>query len=73
MKTGYIVWNCSNCDCEFFGVYRNFEDALRQFRKVVKNRFGECPRSYEDILQLLVEKEDGDDSLRITPFSEHED
>lgn len=73
MKEGYIVWNLSTCDCEFFGVYRSWDKALRQFRKVVRNRYGKCPRDYDDILDFLSEAEGlGDDSLRITKFEEND-
>lgn len=70
MKEGYIVWNESNCKSEFFGVYKTWEKALRQFRKVIRNRFGRCPRNYEDILDFLVENGDGDESYKISWFNE---
>ena len=70
MREGYIVWNLSNYDCEFFGVYKNPRRALTQFRKVIRNRYGRCPRKYEDILEFLSKVENGDDSLRISHFVE---
>lgn len=72
MKEGYIVWNLSNYDCEFFGVYRSWDKALSQFRKVVRNRYGKCPRKYDDILNYLVKVEDGDECIRITKFVEND-
>lgn len=75
MKEGYIVWNESNCKSEFFGVYRTWKKAFAQFRKIVRNKYGKCPRgSYEDIQDWLVgnEMEDGSDSLKITYFEEFE-
>lgn len=74
MKEGYIVWNLSNCDCEFFGVYKTFEKAEKQFRKVIRAKYGRCPRmSYDELLGWLIDNniEGGDDSLRITQFNEN--
>ena len=70
MKEGYIVWNLSNRNCEFFGVYKNPQRALTHLRKVVRNRYGKCPRKYEDIVDFLDKVENGDDSLRISYFVE---
>ena len=75
MKEGYIVWNESNCGSEFFGVYRSWEKAFAQFRRVVRKKYGKCPRgTYEDILNWLISDgiEDGDDSHKITYFEEGE-
>ena len=72
MKEGFIVWNESNYKSEFYGVYRTFERALKQLRRVTKAKYGKCPRSYDDIMDFLVENEDGGDSLKITAFSENE-
>lgn len=71
MKEGYIVWNESTVENEFFGVYRSWERAFRQFRKVIKNRYGRCPRNYDDILDYLNEVEGlGTESIKITKFVE---
>lgn len=73
MKEGYIVWNESNYGSEFFGVYKSWDAALKQFRKVIRVRFGKCPRgSYDDIQDWLVDNEieSGDDSYKITEFEE---
>lgn len=75
MKDGYIVWNDSTAGCEFFGVFKSYKPAFRLFRKVVKNRYGKCPRNYDDILTYLskIEVDDGlDDSIRITRFNQNE-
>lgn len=73
MKEGYIVWNESNCGSEFFGVYRTWEKAFFQFRRVIRNKYGKCPRgTYEDIQNWLIDNdiESGDDSIKITNFRE---
>ena len=74
MKEYYIVWNQTNYGdgFEFFGVHRRWESALRQYRKVVKNRYGRCPRAYDDIIDFLAENENYDDDLRITYFKEND-
>ena len=74
MKEGYIVWNNSNYGCEFFGVYRSEKQAMRQFRKVIRNRFGKCPRGdYNKIIDWLVDDvEDGDEGYAIEYFNENE-
>lgn len=68
MKDGYIVWNESTVENEFFGVFKGWQAALRHYRKVVKNRYGKCPRNYDDIIGYLADVEPGEDSLRITYF-----
>ena len=73
MREGYIVWNESTVENEFFGVYKSWERAFRQFRKVVKNRYGRCPRNYDDILDYLNEVEGlGTESIKITKFVEND-
>lgn len=73
MKEGYIVWNESTVENEFFGVFKNPQAALRHLRKVVRNRYGKCPRgSYKDLLDWLVNVESGEDSLGITYFNMNE-
>ena len=74
MKEGYIVWNLTNCGdgYEFFGVYKSYEKALKCFRRVVRERYGKCPKGdYCKIIEWLCGVEDGDDSFRITPFEEY--
>ena len=73
MREGYIVWNESTVENEFFGVYKSWERAFRQFRKVVKNRYGRCPRNYDDVLDYLNEVEGlGTESIKITKFVEND-
>lgn len=73
MKEGYIVWNNSNCGPEFFGVYRSEKQAIRQFRKVIRNRFGKCPRcDYDELIEWVVNHEDGDDGYEIRHFEEYD-
>ena len=76
MKGGYLVWNQSNYDegFEIFGVYRTREAAEKQFKKVLKNKFGKVPKNTEELLKWEDEA-CGDtgclDSYRITPFVEN--
>lgn len=75
MKEGYIVWNQSNYGNEFFGVYRTWDAAFKQFKKIIRARFGKCPRgSYNDIQSWLIDNEieDGDDSINISYFKQYE-
>lgn len=53
MKEGYIVWNQTNYGTgfEFFGVYKSKQAAERHLRRVVRNRFGKCPRNLEDLME----------------------
>lgn len=71
MKEGYIVANISNCGNEFFGVYKNHKTAERKLRKVIRTRFGKCPKD----LEKLVEEpyiEGGDSSYSIIYFKEND-
>lgn len=71
MKEGYIVMNVSNCGDEIFGAYKNLKRAERQLRKVIRNRYGRCPRD----LGELVNKpyiEGGDFSYQIIYFVEND-
>lgn len=74
MKEGYIVWNQTNYGdgYEFFGVYRSEEKAIKQLRKVVRNRFGKCPRKYEDIMYFVADVADDGDSFGIDYFCEND-
>lgn len=71
MKEGFIVANISNCGNEFFGVYKNEKRAERQLRKVIRNRYGRCPR---DLSELVNEPyiEGGDFSYQIIYFVEND-
>lgn len=74
MKQGYIVWNQTNYSWgyEFFGVYRTWESALRQYRKVIRTRYGKCPRGdYDAILKFLSEQGDTGDGYMISEFEEN--
>ena len=73
MKEGYIVWNQTayGDGFEFFGVYKSRKAAERQLRKVIRNRFGKCPRNLDDLIDFVDSQTDGEDSYSITPFYEH--
>ena len=71
MKEGYIVWNESTAESEFFGIYRSYEKALRQLRKVLRNRFGRCPHQEDKVWDFVSEISD-EDSYKITPFEEYD-
>lgn len=68
MKEGYIVWNESTVESEFFGVYRTEKKAEKALRKVAKNRLGRCPRDYDKMMSALDEYGEGYDSYHITYF-----
>lgn len=68
MKEGYIVWNNSNYGAEFFGVYKNPQTAERKLRRVVRDRFGYCPRDIADIIDMP--EIDGEDSYQVSYFRE---
>ena len=74
MKEGYIVWNLTNYGdgYEFFGVYKSYKKALKCFRRIVRERYGKCPRGdYSEISDWLCEIDNGGDSFRITLFKEY--
>lgn len=75
MKEGYIVWNLTNYGdgFEFYGVYKSEKKALKQLRRVIRTRYGKCPRAYSDIMDFVYDKEGGDmgDSYRIDYFNEN--
>lgn len=76
MAGGYIVWNLTNYNdgYEIFGVYRTREAAEKQFKKVLKNRFGKLPKDTDELLKWEDEVAEGTgclDSFRITPFVEN--
>ena len=72
MKEGYIVWNESNCESEFFGVFKTEKAAERHLRKVIRTRFGRCPRDLNDVYAEEPYTEGGDSSYKITPFYQDE-
>ena len=72
MKTGYVVMNNSNYGIEIFGVYKNQERAKRQFRKVIRNRIGRCPRDLGKLYEYgQINGPDSDDSYMIMFFEEN--
>lgn len=77
MKQGYIVWNQTNYGTgyEFFGVYRSYEQAFRQFRKVIRKRYGKCPQgTYEEISDWVIDNTglDCGDNIMISNFNNNE-
>lgn len=70
MKDGYIVINESIFGNEYFGVYKNLKRAERQLRKVVRHRFGHCPRDLDD-LAYMKEIDDGE-SYKVVYFEEND-
>lgn len=72
MKDGFIVANISNCGNEFFGVYKNEKRAERQLRKVIRNRFGHCPRNLDKLSDVGKPNHiTTDDSYGIIYFKEN--
>lgn len=72
MKSGYVVMNDSNYGNEIFGVYKSEKKAEKLLRKVIRNRFGHCPRDL-DLSKLYESGEmDGHDSYQIVYFEEDE-
>jgi hypothetical protein len=75
MKEGYIVANLTNYGdgFEIFGVYKSRENAVKQFRKVIRTRYGSCPR---DLSKLYKPGQpnalDSGDSYQIIKFKENE-
>ena len=69
MKEGYVVMNTSNCGNEIFGVYKSQRRAETCLRRVVRARFGKCPR---DLDKLIEEPyiSGGDDSFGLIWFEE---
>ncbi len=73
MKEGYIVANISNCGNEFFGVYKNEKRAERQLRKIIRNRFGRCPRNLDKLYDVGQPNHiSTDDSYCIINFGEND-
>lgn len=75
MKEGYIVWNQAQYGggYQIFGVYKSEKMAIRQLRKVIRNRYGKCPNGgYDAIADFLAKVEDGDDGHGIKYFCENE-
>ena len=71
MKEGYIVANISNCGDEFFGVYRKQEQAEKQLRRVIRKRFGRCPRNLDKLVKPPYLGPNEDDSYQIIYFYEY--
>lgn len=72
MKEGYVVWNNSNCGPEFFGVYKNRQRAEKQLRKVIRTRFGKCPRDLDKLYTYQeINGPQSDDSYTISWFEEN--
>ena len=72
MKNGYVVMNNSNYGIEIFGVYKNKDRAVTQLRKVIRNRFGRCPRNFSKLYELgQPNGPDSDDSYMIMFFEEN--
>ena len=67
MKDGYIVANLTNygSGIEIFGVYKSEAKAKKQLRKVIRTRYGSCPR---DLSCLEI---DEDDSYQVIYFEEN--
>lgn len=74
MKEGYIVMNQTNYGdgFEIFGVYKNIKTAERQLRKVIRNRYGKCPRDIDKIDEMLYKKDYNDESYKVVYFNENE-
>ena len=68
MEKGYIAWNESNCGSEFFGAFRSKKRAERELRRVVRERFGRCPRDLVDLVEEPFAN-GGDDSYKVTYFN----
>ena len=71
MKKGYIVWNNSNYGPEFFGIYKNVKTAEWKLRKVIRTRFGHCPRDLDKLMDDPYAA-GGDDSYGISSFEEND-
>lgn len=72
MKAGYIAWNESNCGSEFFGVYKNKKTAEWRLRRVVRKRFGRCPRDLSNLVYEPFTGPSGDDSYKVEWFCEND-
>ena len=72
MKKGYVVCNITNYSDtpEIFGVYSNLKTAERRLRKVVRKRYGRCPRDTINIVDMP--EEDTGDSYSIVAFEEND-
>lgn len=72
MKKGYIACNLTNCGIgpEIFGVYSNLKTAEWKLRRVVRKRYGRCPRDTTSIADMP--EVDTDDSYSIIAFEEND-
>ena len=76
MRKGFIACNLTTYDegIEVFGVYSNEKMAERQLRKVVRKRFGRCPRDVLKINEMPEICGEGDygDSYGVLAFVEND-
>lgn len=74
MQKGFIVWNETNYGqgFEFFGVYRTYDRAFKQLKKIIKAREGIVVKTPDDLDDFYLENNDYENSYRITYFSETE-
>lgn len=72
MKEGYIVWNESSVQSEFFGVFRKYKQAEQHLRRIARTRLGHCPRDFDKMIDELDELGQGYDSYKITYFVKNE-
>lgn len=74
MKEGFIVANLTNYGdgIEVFGVYKNRKRAERQLRKVVRARYGKCPRILDKLSDYgQPNGPDTGDSYQLVYFKEN--
>ena len=71
MQEGYIVWNESTAESEFFGVYRTYQQAEKAMRRVARNRLDYCPRDIDKAIEELDEMDCGFSSYKITHFEKN--
>ena len=69
MKEGYVVMNTSNCGNEIFGAYRTLKQAEKCLRRVVRTRFGKCPRDFAKLCEDPYIN-GGDDAYGVIWFEE---
>lgn len=71
MKEGYVVMNTSNCGNEIFGVYKSRARAEACLRRVIRSRFGHCPRDLDRLCEYGdINGPDSDDSYGLIWFEE---
>ena len=74
MKEGYIACNMTNFGdgFEIFGVYRKEKYAQARLKKVIRTRFGRCPRDFEEALSFADEQDGNESSYRVVWFCEND-